>query len=87
MAENKKDINVKIDEYHLMVEEVLGGMDMMVSNLETRVLSIEQALGIDGDREHGIKAKRLESFNKELKKLKSEVTEGFKLAFRKIAEK
>ena len=37
MTNDRDDINAKIDEYHLMIEEVLGGMDMMISRLESRV--------------------------------------------------
>ena len=86
MTANKEDIHAKIDEYHLMVEEVLGGMDMMVSRLESRVQFLEEILGINEDKQKN-EDNRIELLSNELKAFKSEVTEGLNLAFRKISEK
>jgi len=70
-----------------MIEEVLGGMDMMVSRLESRVKCLEERLGIYIEDEQRKKDNRIELLSNELNKLKSEVTEGLNLAFRKISEK
>ena len=87
MTSSNDDIHKKIKEYHIMVEEVLGGMDMLVSRLESRVQVLEDTLGIKSKDKRKNRSNRIDSLSNELKDLKSEVTEGLNLAFRKISEK
>ena len=87
MTNDRDDINAKIDEYHLMIEEVLGGMDMMISRLESRVASLEKDSCIKTQEGRCLDTNRFETLTEDLAKIKLELTEGFNLAFRKIAEK
>jgi hypothetical protein len=87
MTNDRDDINAKIDEYHLMIEEVLGGMDMMISRLESRVASLEKDLCKKTKESRCLDTNQFETLTEDLAKLKLEITEGFNLAFRKIAEK
>lgn len=84
MDNNESDLNAKIDEYHLMVEEVLGGMDMMISRLSERLQVLETKLESSSD---GPKDDGFTSVKDEINTLRNEVTEGLKLAFIKISEK
>jgi len=86
MKASKDDIHAKINEYHVMIEEVLGGMDMMISRLESRVQCLEEILGIDNEDDNNNGENRIEFLSNELKCLKLEITEGLNLAFRKISE-
>ena len=36
------ELDKKMNEYHLMIEEVLGGMDLLLSRLEQRVNALEK---------------------------------------------
>jgi hypothetical protein len=85
MSTNEKDLNAKIDEYHLMIEEVLGGMDIMVTQLKDRVKALEAKQKKEEQQPDAIF--NIDSFRSELKDLKTEITEGLALAFRKINEK
>lgn len=85
MSTNEKDLNAKIDEYHLMIEEVLGGMDIMVTELKDRVKALEATQKKEEQQLDVIVT--IDSFRDELKDLKTEITEGLALAFRKINEK
>jgi len=80
VPKNTDNINAKVEEHHLMVEEVLGGMDIMISQLERRITNIERTLGIktvDSKNQINILQERIESINKEH-------GEGFDLGFNKI---
>ena len=74
----------QIDEYHLMIEEVLGGMDIMLSSINTRVSVIETKIDliIDTlDTPSGIAELHLQ-----VSQMKEELSSGLSLAFRKINE-
>jgi len=76
-----KKTKEQIDEYHLMIEEVLGGMDIMVSNIEKRVSTLEDRIDI------ALKdSSEIHSLRKDMTKMKSELTSGFELVFRKMNE-
>ena len=81
MTTSKNDLDAKFDEYHLMIEDVLGGMDMMVTRLEIRISALEDILGISSESNH------IDSLHEKIHRLRVEVTEGLNLAFRKIGEK
>lgn len=86
MDDVETDINAKIDEYHLMVEEVLGGMDIMISRLDQRLHAVEDTLNIHDKNKLNEKPNDFTVLRDDLNKLKIEVTEGLNLAFRKINE-
>lgn len=44
-----KGIRERMEEHLLAVEEVLGGLDLYVQQLETRVARIEDVLGLEPD--------------------------------------
>jgi len=81
MANDQKDLNAKVEEYHLMVEEVLGGMDIMMTQMDERINHLEKAIEI-------LQLDKLDNHNnslrEDIKQLKREMTEGLNLAFRKI---
>ena len=81
------EINDKIDEYHLMIEEVLGGMDIMISRLDARITSLENAIESIPSNSSMLADNELTQLRKDVNLLKDEVKEGFKLAFRQINEK
>ncbi|MBK9161145.1 MAG: hypothetical protein IPM27_06230 [Nitrosomonadales bacterium] len=43
----KSDLRSQIEQHLLMVEEVLGGMDSFIQQLEKRVSRIEEGLGLE----------------------------------------
>ena len=45
----KSDLRSQIEQHLLMVEEVLGGMDCFIQQLEKRVSRIEEGLGLEPD--------------------------------------
>lgn len=42
-----QDIRKQMEEHLLMVEEVLGGLDTYVQQLEGRLIRVEKALGLE----------------------------------------
>ena len=44
-----KELRSRMDEHLLAVEEVLGGLDLYVQQLEGRLARIENVLGLDPD--------------------------------------
>ncbi len=44
-----KELRSRMDEHLLAVEEVLGGLDLYVQQLERRIARIEELLGLDPD--------------------------------------
>lgn len=42
-----QDLRKQMEEHLLMVEEVLGGLDIYVQQLEGRVVRVEKALGLE----------------------------------------
>lgn len=44
-----KDLRSRMDEHLMAVEEVLGGLDLYVQQLEGRLARIEGVLGLDPD--------------------------------------
>lgn len=44
-----KDLRSRMDEHLLAVEEVLGGLDLYVQQIEGRLARIEDVLGLDPD--------------------------------------
>lgn len=42
-----QDIRKQMEEHLLMVEEVLGGLDIYVQQLEGRLIRVEKALGLE----------------------------------------
>ena len=44
-----KDLRSRMDEHLLAVEEVLGGLDLYVQQIEQRLARIEDILGLDPD--------------------------------------
>lgn len=42
-----QDLRKQMEEHLLMVEEVLGGLDTYVQQLEGRVVRVEKALGLE----------------------------------------
>lgn len=82
----KKELSEKLDHYHLMIEEVLGGMDLMLTSMDKRISRIEKHMGIktqDGLNKNGNEIKKL---REEVAQLKEEMDAGLNLAFRKINE-
>jgi len=77
-----KKTKKQIDEYHLMIEEVLGGMDIMLSYIDKRISALENR--VDRALENGSK---LNLLRKDMTEMKSELLSGLDLAFRKINEK
>ena len=43
----QRDLRAQMEQHLLMVEEVLGGMDLFVQGLERRVARIEEGLGLE----------------------------------------
>ena len=86
MDDVETDINAKIDEYHLMVEEVLGGMDIMISRLDERLHVVEDTLNTHDKNKSNNKPNDFTVLRDDINKLKIEVKEGLNLAFRKINE-
>jgi hypothetical protein len=43
------DLRTRMDEHLMAVEEVLGGLDLYVQQIEIRVARIERALGIEAE--------------------------------------
>ncbi len=43
------DLRSQIEQHLLMVEEVLGGMDIFIQGLEKRVSRIEEGLGLESE--------------------------------------
>jgi hypothetical protein len=84
MSSSESDLHAKIDEYHLMIEEVLGGMDIMMTKMERRLNKLEKVIEIQTTKEP---ENSLQFLQDDINKLKTEITEGFNLAFRKINEK
>ena len=41
------DLRAQMEQYLLMVEEVLGGLDQFVQGLERRITRIEEGLGLE----------------------------------------
>ena len=83
----KDSIREKVDEYHLMIEEVLGGMDMMITKLDSRVKRLEEATGISGLQPTENIANQIKSLRTEISGIKSELKAGLDLAFRQITQK
>jgi len=77
-----KKTKKQIDEYHLMIEEVLGGMDIMLSHIDKRISALEDR--VDRAFENDSKINLL---RKDMTEMKSELLSGLDLAFRKINEK
>ena len=44
-----KDLRSRMDEHLMAVEEVLGGLDLYVQQLEGRLARVEGVLGLDPD--------------------------------------
>lgn len=44
-----KDLRIRMDEHLMAVEEVLGGLDLYVQQLDQRLARIEDELGLDPD--------------------------------------
>ena len=44
-----RDLRSRMDEHLLAVEEVLGGLDLYVQQVEARLAKVEQVLGLDPD--------------------------------------
>ena len=42
-----KDLRLRMDEHLMAVEEVLGGLDLYVQQLDSRVTRVERLLGIE----------------------------------------
>lgn len=61
------DLRSQIEQHLLMVEEVLGGMDIFIQRLEQRVSRIEEGLGLEPE---GISAS---GWVADLQKAKSEL--------------
>lgn len=43
----QKELRAQMEQHLLMVEEVLGGMDQFVQELERRITRIEEGLGLE----------------------------------------
>lgn len=78
------DLKKEFTEYQIMVEEVLGGMDVMLSKLERRITLLEQMLTetSQASNEH-----KFIEFRRQLDHLDDKLTCGLELAFAKINEK
>lgn len=78
-----EDIKKEFTEYQLMVEEVLGGMDIILSKLERRITSLEQRCTENPQATNEFKLIELQ---RQLDDLNEKLTCGFELAFAKINE-
>jgi len=87
MTDSSNDINAKINEYHLMIEEVLGGMDMMLAQLNKRISLIENTLKTPKIEALEVPNHEVDLLREEMKQLKGEMMDGFNLAFKKIHER
>jgi hypothetical protein len=45
----QSDLRAQMEQHLLMVEEVLGGMDLFVQGLEKRISRIEEGLGLESE--------------------------------------
>ena len=75
----------QIDEYHLMIEEVLGGMDIMLSGINKRVSILEKKIDSIIDNVHS--TSDVSVLQVQVAQMKDEFSSGLSLAFRKINEK
>ncbi|MFA3791308.1 hypothetical protein AB6T38_09330 [Aliiglaciecola sp. SL4] len=75
----------QIDEYHLMIEEVLGGMDIMLSGINKRVSILENKIDTIIDNVNN--ASKVAELQVQVAQIKDELSSGLNLAFRKINEK
>ncbi|ABM04400.1 hypothetical protein Ping_2689 [Psychromonas ingrahamii 37] len=82
MDQQTKD---QIDEYHLMIEEVLGGMDIMLSGMNKRVSILEKK--IDSIIDKASNTSEIKDLHAQVYEMKEELSSGLNLAFRKINEK
>ena len=80
-----KKIKAQIDEYHLMIEEVLGGVDLMLSRIDKRVFTLEAK--VDRILDNNLVSSEVNSLRKDMAEMESDLLNGLELAFRKINEK
>ena len=80
-----KNTKAQVDEYHLMIEEVLGGMDIMLSNMNKRISIIENK--IDSVIDDLPSSSEVHELNVKICDVKAELSSGLNLAFQKINEK
>jgi hypothetical protein len=45
----QSDLRAQMEQHLLMVEEVLGGMDLFIQGLESRISRIEEGLGLEAE--------------------------------------
>ena len=77
------ELLTRMNEYQLMVEEVLGGMDMMLSRLESRVVALEEKSGITSGA-CGTSNADINQVRAEMQKLRLDTQRGFDFVLRKI---
>jgi hypothetical protein len=87
MPKGKDILLAEIKEYQLMVEEVLGGMDIMISQLDKRVSAIEKLIDIIAQKNLKDPNSQINSLKGEFSVMKEEFTAGLNLAFKLISEK
>jgi len=80
-----KNTKAQVDEYHLMIEEVLGGMDIMLSTMDKRISIIESK--IDSIIDDLPCSSEVHELNVKICEVKNELSSGLNLAFQKINEK
>ncbi|WP_430755253.1 hypothetical protein [Magnetovirga frankeli] len=85
MSQTKREqINAKIDEHHLLMEEIIGGMDIMLTRMDQRLTRIEEVLGMSDQKEAHSLTAAMEDMRTQLHNLKNAMDQGFELAFRQI---
>ncbi len=71
MTSSSKELKHQLNDFQLTVEEILGGMDLAIKNLERRVSALEQT-------------PQCHNLSLEIQKLERKVDAGFDLTFRKL---
>ena len=66
----------RLNEYQLMVEEILGGMDMMISRLEHRVEALERSAGIVTNSDN-TNQNDVHQIKQEMQQLRLDMQRGF----------
>lgn len=66
----------RLNEYQLMVEEILGGMDMLISRLEHRVEALERSAGIVTNSDN-TNQNDVHQIKQEMQQLRLDMQRGF----------
>ena len=73
---HQEEILSRLNEYQLMVEEILGGMDMMISRLEHRVEALERSAG-NSTNSSNTKQNDVHQIKQDMQQLRLDMQRGF----------